>query len=193
MPEKEIETFCPTSSQEWRQWLQENHLSKSSIWLVQYKVKSGKPSITWSEAVDQALCFGWIDSTKKSLDHETFIQFFCPRKPKSVWSKINKVKVQNLIAEGLMTPAGYASIEIAQKNGSWNTLDEAEALTIPADLEAGFAAQPGSKDSFWGLSKSAQKTMLQWLILAKQPVTRQKRIGEIVERAMQKLKPKQLG
>lgn len=187
MPEKEIETFCPSSRQEWRQWLQENHHSKPSIWLIQYKVKSGKPTISWSEAVDEALCFGWIDSIRKTLDSETFIQFFCKRKPRSVWSKINKAKIERLTEEGLMTPAGHASVDIAQKNGYWSILDEVEELVISPDLEEAFASKPGSKDAFLSLSKSVKKLMLYSLVMAKQPATRQKRIGEIMEQLGQKL------
>lgn len=182
MPEKEIETFCPSNRQEWRQWLQENHQSKQSVWLVYYKKKTNIPSITWSEVVDEALCFGWIDSTAKPIDEEKYMQFITRRKPKSVWSKINKDKVQRLIDESLMMPAGYASIDIAKQNGSWNILDEVDALIIPPDLEMGFAAQPGSKEAFLSLSKSAQKVLLSGLVLAKQAATREKRIGEIVAR-----------
>src|SRR5215217_6747928 len=113
--EKEIETFCPASKEEWRQWLEAHHRSSQAVWLVQYKKKAGKATITWSEAVDEALCFGWIDSIRKSVDSETFIQFFGPRKPNnSVWSAINKEKVERLITEGLMTPLGHASIERAK-------------------------------------------------------------------------------
>ncbi|HPI07818.1 MAG TPA: YdeI/OmpD-associated family protein [Saprospiraceae bacterium] len=188
-----METFYPASQEEWRQWLKEHHDKKQSIWLICYKMKSGKPSISWSNAVDEALCFGWIDSTRKTVDHETFIQFFTRRKPKSVWSKINKEKVRRLIDEGLMAPAGYESIERAKRNGSWETLDEVEDLTIPADLEAGFQARPGSLDYFLSLSKSVRKSILQWLILAKRPETRHKRMSEIAELAAEKRKPKQFG
>ena len=186
MPEKEIETFCPSSRQEWRQWLQENHQSKQSVWLIYHKKKTNIPSVTWSEVVDEALCFGWIDSTAKPIDAEKYMQFITRRKPKSVWSKINKDKVQRLIDEGMMMPAGHASIEIAKQNGSWSILDEAEALIIPPDLEMGFAAQPGSKEAFLSLSKSAQKALLYGLVLAKQVVTREKRIGEILARLGQR-------
>lgn len=188
---KEIETFCPTSRQEWRLWLEEHHNSKQSVWLVYYKKKSGAPTLTYNDAVDEALCFGWIDSTRKSLDHETFTQFFCKRKPTSVWSKVNKDKIQRLMDEGLMTQAGYKSIETAQQNGSWTILDEIEELLIPNDLEVELKAKPGSEDFFLNLSKSVKKAILQWLVLAKRPETRQKRISEIAELASQKLKPKQ--
>jgi len=191
MQKKQIETFCPTSRQEWRRWLKENHSLKQSVWLVCYKKKSNVPTITYSDAVDEALCFGWIDSTRKSLDNETFMQFFCKRKPTSVWSKINKGKVQRLIYEGLITQAGHQSIETAKQNGSWTILDDVEELIIPKDLEKEFKSKPGSKDFFLSLSKSVKKAILQWLVLAKQQETRQKRISEIAELASQKLKPKQ--
>lgn len=148
-------------------------------------------TFSWSEAVDEALCFGWIDSTARSIDDDTFMQFFCKRKPNSVWSKINKAKVLRLIDDGLMTQAGYNSIDTAKQNGSWTILDEVEELTIPADLEKEFKTNPGSEDFFLSLSKSVRKSILQWIILAKRPETRQKRIVEIVELAARKLKPKQ--
>ena len=191
MQKKEIETFCPASRQEWRLWLKENHSSKQSVWLVYYKKKSNVPSITYSDAVDEALCFGWIDSVKKTLDDEKFMQFFCKRKPNSVWSKVNKGKVQRLIDEGLMNKAGFESIETAKQNGSWAILDDVEELKIPKDLEKAFKAKQGSKDFFLSLSKSVRKSILQWLVLAKRPETRQKRIDEITELAAQKLKPEQ--
>lgn len=191
MQKKEIETFCPASQEDWRQWLTENHSVKQCIWLVYHKKKSNKPSLSWSEAVDEALCFGWIDSTKRPIDEDTFMQFFCKRKPKSLWSKINKGKVQQLIDEGRMMQAGYESIETAKQNGLWTILDEAEELVIPKDLAKAFKTQPGSKPYFLSLSKSVRKGILQWLVLAKRPETRQNRVNEIAELAAQKRKPKQ--
>lgn len=191
MQKQEIETFYPASRTDWRQWLQENHGSKQAVWLVQYKKKANIPTISWSESVDEALCFGWIDSIRKTLDDEKFIQFFSKRKPKGTWSKINKEKIKQLIDEGLMMPTGYESIEKAKQNGSWTILDEVEELLIPDDLEREFETKAGSKDFFQGLSKSIRKAILQWIVLAKQQETRQKRINEIAELAAQKLKPKQ--
>lgn len=186
-----METFCPASREEWRQWLKENHSSRQSVWLVQYKQKSAKPSIPWSDSVDEALCFGWIDSTRKTIDEESFVQFFTKRKPTSNWSKINKAKVERLITQGLMEEAGLKSIEIAKKNGSWSILDDVEELVVPKDLQEAFQLQSGSGDYFDNLSKSVKKMILQWVALAKRPETRQKRIAEIAELAAQKLKPKQ--
>lgn len=191
MQKQDIETYCPASQEDWRNWLKENHDSKQSVWLVYYKKKSNVPSITYSDAVDQALCFGWIDSTRKSLNNDMFMQFFCRRKPTSVWSKVNKGKVERLIDSGLMTKAGFDSIETAKQNNSWTILDDVEELNIPADLAKEFESKAGSKEYFLSLSRSVRKAILQWLVLAKRPETRKKRIIEIVVLAAQKLKPKQ--
>jgi len=188
---KDIEIVYPATGKEWRQWLEKNHRSKESVWVVFYTKASGKPTLQWSEAVDEALCFGWIDSKKVAIDKERSHQFFSKRKAKSTWSKINKDKVARLTEAGLMSQAGFESIELAKQNGSWNILDTVEELLIPDDLEAAFAARPGSKDFFLGLSKSVKKMMLSWLVLARRPETRQKRIEELAESAAQKIKPKQ--
>lgn len=192
MHKKETEIFYPKSKTEWRKWLQENHLSKQAVWLVYYNKKSKIESITWSDAVDVALCFGWIDSKRISIDKDTSHQFFSKRKPKSTWSKINKNKVQQFIEKGLMTEAGLACIETAKQNGSWTILDEVEELIIPKDLEIEFAKKPNSKDFFSSSSKSFKKIILYWLVSAKTTETRQKRLAEIIESAEQNLKPKHL-
>ncbi|SMD43400.1 Uncharacterized conserved protein YdeI, YjbR/CyaY-like superfamily, DUF1801 family [Aquiflexum balticum DSM 16537] len=189
--EKELETFYPTSRKEWREWLQSNHHKKESVWLIYYKKKAKVPTIAYGEAVDEALCFGWIDSKAKPIDKDKFMQFFSKRKENSVWSKVNKEKVERLIQEGLMTEAGFAIIEKAKQNGSWTILDQAEALIIPKDLEDEFQKRPNAKDYFIGLSRSDKRNILQWLVLAKRQETRQRRIEEIVELAGQNLKPKQ--
>lgn len=190
MSEKEIETITPSNLEEWRIWLQDNHVSKSSVWLIYYRKDTNKPTITWSEAVDVALCFGWIDSTKKTIDKEKYKQLFTPRKVKSNWSKINKEKVEKLIEDGLMTEAGYKSIAIAKENGSWTILDEVEALVVPSDLEEALQKHPEAEAYFFSLSKSAKKILLYWLMSAKTDKTRQKRMTEIVENAKEKQKPK---
>lgn len=191
MAKNEIDTFCPRSQREWRRWLSRNHQNRTSIWLILYKKDSGKPVIRWSDAVDEALCFGWIDSTRRPVDEKRFMQFFAKRKPTATWSKINKAKVQRLIEQGLMTPAGLASIEEARRNGAWTILDSVEALRIPTDFSKALKATPGATRYFTGLGKSVRKRMLHWLVLAKRPETRQKRIGEIVRLAAQGKKPKQ--
>ncbi|MCS3798878.1 YdeI family protein [Niastella sp. OAS944] len=180
MEKKEIETFYASSRRHWRQWLQKNHVKKQCIWLIMYKKDTGVPTLSWVQAVEEALCFGWIDSTRRPLDDEKFIQYYCKRKPKSNWSKINKDKVKLLIEQGLMTEAGLKSIQIAKKNGSWTALNDVEAQKIPADLDAKFKSVPGSKARFMSLSKSVRKAMLFRLMHAKRPETRMKRLDEIM-------------
>lgn len=192
MQKDEIEIFYPASKLAWRKWLEKNHLSKQAVRLVFYIKASNKKSITWSEAVEVALCFGWIDSKKVKIDEESSHQFFSRRKSNSTWSKINKQKVLQLIENGLMTEAGHKSIEIAKQNGSWTILDEVEELMVPKDLEMELKNRPSSERFFIGLSRSVKKAILQWLVLAKRPETRQKRIAEIVDLAAQQQKPRHL-
>ncbi|MEO7174980.1 MAG: YdeI/OmpD-associated family protein [Saprospiraceae bacterium] len=192
MKKNETEIFYPKNQTEWRNWLEENHLSKLNIWLVYYNKKSKIEAITWTEAVDVALCYGWIDSKRISIDTDTSHQFFSKRKPKSTWSKINKNKVEKLIEQGLMSEAGFKSIETAKQNGSWTILDEVEELIVPKDLEIEFAKKANSKEFFFNLSKSSKKIILYWLVSAKTIETRQRRIAEIIESAEQNLKPKHL-
>lgn len=190
-PSKIQETFYPETQEQWRNWLIENHTRDNGIWLVQYNKKSGKPSVSWSDAVDEALCFGWIDSLKKKLDDESSIQYFGKRKPKSTWSKINKLKIEKLTAENRMSKAGLDIITLAKENGSWEILDSVEELTIPEDLLLELSKKTDATEFFLSLSKSAKKMMLQWIVLAKRPETRQKRILEIADAAEKKIKPKQ--
>lgn len=191
MNKKEIPVFYPESRIEWRRWLEENHVKEQASWVVFYTKASGKPTLTWSEAVDEALCFGWIDSKKMAIDSEKSHQFFTKRKAKSTWSKINKEKIDRLINEGLMTRAGLECVEIAKQNGSWNILDEVEELVVPKDFEDALGQYEGAVEYFLGLSKSVKKMMLYWLMSAKRPETRQKRLDELVEHASRKTKPKQ--
>lgn len=185
------DTFYAEDSGQWRNWLKENHSREKGIWLIQYNKKSGKPSVSWSDAVDEALCFGWIDSLKKKLDEDSSIQYFGKRKAKSTWSKINKQKVEKLISENRMSQAGIEIIDTAKANGSWEILDGVEELTIPEDLATELASRENAAEFFQSLSKSVKKMMLQWIVLAKRPETRQKRILTIAEAAEKKIKPKQ--
>src|SRR5690606_5744678 len=161
-----------------------------AVWLVFHTKSSGKSSISWSEAVDVALCFGWIDSKKIKIDEESSHQFFSKRKPNSTWSKINKEKVRQLMEKGLMAQAGLDSVEIAKRNGSWTIIDEVEELIIHDDLKEAFKKHKGSEDYFLSLSKTTRKMMLKWVVLAKRPETRQKRIDEITKSAVEDKKPK---
>lgn len=178
------------TKKDWRKWLEQHHDSEQSVWVVCNTKKSGRPVVEWSELVDEALCFGWIDSTRKTIDKHSFRQLFSRRKPNGTWSKINKEKVERLISEGLMTEAGYKSISIAKQNGSWTLLDSVEELQIPADLDKALRQYTGAEAYFTGLSKSVKKMLLQWIVLARRPETRQKRIDEIAVHAARSEKPK---
>lgn len=191
MLKKEIETFCPKSRSEWRTWLEKNHETKQSVWLIYYKVSTKIPSLSWSEAVDEALCFGWIDSTKKTIDNERYMQYFSKRKPTSTWSNINKDKVAGLIQDNLMTRAGFDSIETAKQNGTWSLMEDVEQLIIPLDLKNELDKYEGAEDFFTSQSKSIKIGMLHWVVTAKRAGTREKRIKEIAELANRNLNPKQ--
>ena len=141
---KDAKDYCPYDNKDWRKWLELNHKKKEAVWLIFYKKKSPVYNLSWSESVDEALCFGWIDSTKRTIDSEKYKQYFCQRKAKSNWSKINKDKVKTLIEQGLMKEEGNKSIEIAKENGSWTILDQVEALVIPEDLIEEFSNNKGS-------------------------------------------------
>lgn len=175
-----IPTFYAKDKASWRQWLAENHGKEKNVWLIIYRKESGVPSIYYDQAVDEALCFGWIDSKPNKRDEQSFYQFFSKRNPKSNWSKVNKLKVEKLVNEGLMTEAGLAVIEIAKKNGAWNALDAVEEMIIPADLQAALDALPQAKTHFEAFPRSAKKGILEWISNAKQVETRQKRITETV-------------
>jgi uncharacterized protein YdeI (YjbR/CyaY-like superfamily) len=188
---EELKTFYPKNNEAWRKWLEKNHIRETSVWFIFYKKISNKPSVKYSEAVDIALCYGWIDSKQLPIDEEKYMQFFCKRKPKSVWSRVNKAKVEKLIAEGKMTKAGFESIDIAKQNGSWTILDEAENLVIPKELEKEFKKYKNAKTNFLNLSRTDKRNILQWLALAKREETIQRRVGDIASLAEQGLKPKQ--
>ncbi len=190
MHKKDIETFYPTSRAEWRQWLKNNHSSLKSVWVIFCKKDSKLPTMSWSEAVDEALCFGWIDSTKKTIDKERYMQYFSIRKPNSTWSKINKEKIIKLTQSNLMTKAGFDCIETAKQNGSWIILDDVENLIVPEDLKKELESYPSSNAYFLSLSKSKKKEILAWIAFAKRTETREKRIKEVVECGNKNTRPK---
>lgn len=166
---------------EWRTWLHENHDKSTGVYLILYKVESNIPSMRWEEAVKVALCFGWIDSTVKSLGDGKRQQYFCPRKPKSVWSTLNKRYIDELLSEKLMHQSGLKSIEIAKENGSWSSLDNVENLIIPKDLQIEFDKNPVAYSNYQNFARSYRKGYLYWLFSAKREATRLKRITEIIQ------------
>jgi len=191
MDKKETETYCARSQADWRKWLKKNHQSKQSVWLVYFKKSTRIASVSWSEAVDEALCFGWIDSTKKVIDKERYMQYFTRRKPNSTWSKVNKEKIARLIQNGLMTKAGFDSIETAKQNGTWSLMDDVEKLIIPEDLSIALSKNERSMEFFQKQSKSIRKAMLHWIVTAKRIETRKKRIEEIARMSAKGTRPNQ--
>ncbi|KGF73367.1 hypothetical protein DO97_19890 [Neosynechococcus sphagnicola sy1] len=185
----QIETVYASDRNLWREWLAEHHLISPGIWLIYYKVKSGKPSVQYSEAVMEALCFGWIDSKVKTLDQERYQQIFTPRKPKSVWSKLNKQYIEQLIEQGLMTEAGIEKINTAKQDGSWTALDAIEALIMPTDLTQALETDGTAKKNFEAFNNSTKKHILFWIDSAKRPETRFKRIDQTVKSAAQNKNP----
>lgn len=186
-----VPTFYAKDQAAWRNWLAANHATTKSVWLIIYKKESGTPSVYYSEAVDEALCFGWIDSKPNKRDDESFFQFFSKRNPKSNWSRVNKEKIDRLIAEGRMAPAGLAMVEHARQTGTWTALDDVENLIIPEDMKAAFNANPTAWQYFDDFPRSVKRGILEWIFNAKRPETRARRIQETVEKAEQNIRANQ--
>lgn len=168
----------PLTLAEWRAWLEQNHTRTEGIWLISYKKATGKPRFDYAEAVEQALCFGWIDSKGNKLDDERSMLWFAPRKAGTGWSKPNKERIERLIATGQMAPAGLAKIEKAKADGSWVALDAIEALEIPPDLAVVLNDNPPAADNFAAFPRSVKRGILEWISNAKTAATRTKRITE---------------
>lgn len=177
----EITEYYFKTDKEWRKWLHKNHLTTKGIYLIFYKVEHENDSMRWEEAVKVALCYGWIDSTVKSLGNGKRRQYFTPRNPKSVWSALNKRYIEDLIAENLMHESGLKTIEIAKQNDSWTALDDVENGVIPEDLQLEFNKKPNAFTNYQSFAPSYRKSYLYWLNQAKREETRKKRITEIIQ------------
>lgn len=187
----EKEHFYFKNSDEWRSWLHENHHSSFGVYLFFYKVSSGYESMRWEEAVQVAICYGWIDSTVKKIDENRRKQFFSPRKDKSVWSKLNKAYIEKLIANNLMHESGLKKIETAKSNGSLTSLDSVEELIIPEDLKIAFNINESAFQNYQNFSPSYRKSYLYWLNQAKRIETRNNRIAEIISLCIQNKKSRE--
>ncbi len=191
MVDTPVNSTHPKTRTEWRAWLEEHHTSKEGIWLISYKKGTGKPRIDYDEAVEEALCFGWIDSKANKLDEERSLLWFAPRQPGSGWSKLNKQGVERLMEQGLMMPAGLAKVEAAKQDGSWNALDAIEALEVPPDLEQALTSYQAAKQNFVAFPKSVKRGILEWIASAKKPETRAKRIQETAQLAAENIRANQ--
>jgi len=191
MPTLPPNSVHPKSRVEWRKWLEKNHTRTEGIWFVSYKKGTGKPRVSYEESVEEALCFGWIDSTGNKLDDEQSMVWFVPRKAGTGWSKLNKERIKKLIKAKLMRPAGLAKINAAKKNGSWNALDAVEALEIPSDLEEAFSKNGTARGYFEAFPRSVKRVIVEWISHAKRPETRAKRIEETFTKAEQNIRANQ--
>jgi uncharacterized protein YdeI (YjbR/CyaY-like superfamily) len=162
-------------------WVEKHHKEIPGVWVRFYKKASGIPSITYDEALDVALCYGWIDSQMKSYDDKSYIQKFTPRKSKSPWSEINRSHVARLIKEGRMQEAGLAAIELAKQNGQWDSAYASPTNTVPPpDFQKALDANKKAKEFFETLSKTQKFYFIYWITNAKRPETKEKRIKESI-------------
>lgn len=174
-----------TSAAEWGAWLSANHADSDGAWVVLAKKHSDAAAPTYEEAVEEALCWGWIDTTARRLDADRYLGLFTPRKAGGTWSRSNKDRVERLIAEDRMQPPGFAAIEAAKASGAWTYLDEIDALVMPEDLSAALAGDRAAEAGWARLPESTRKMGLHWVRTAKRPETRAKRIATVVEAARQ--------
>lgn len=173
----------------WRKWLSKNHNNSKGIWFIFYKKHTGKPTVSYDEAVEEALCYGWIDSLQNTIDNEKHGQLMTPRKPKSPWSRLNKMRIERLISEGLMAEPGLKLIEQAKVDGSWSIYDEVEDLIVPKDLEMALKKEKLAYDNFMNFSPSNIKALLWWIKTAKRVETRADRINELATQAKENTHP----
>ena len=174
------EVLTPVSRSAWRRWLAANPDRAEGLWLVYRKKSSDVEGPVYDDLVEEALCFGWIDSQVRRVDDHRVMQWFSPRRKGGLWSSLNKERIERLIAAGLMTPAGQSVIDAAKADGSWSQADEVDALIVPSDLEAALAAAPGARVRYEALSVSQKRQHLWWVHTARTQTTRSDRIDELV-------------
>jgi uncharacterized protein YdeI (YjbR/CyaY-like superfamily) len=180
LPADAVQADTPAA---WRRWLSNNHPQNSGVWLVLWKQASGRVQLNYAQAVEEALCFGWIDSRPNKLDELRSLLWFAPRKSGTGWSRLNKTRVDALLADGRMTAAGLAKIEAAKADGSWAALDAIEDLVVPADLQAALQSNAPAAKHFDAFPKSVKRGLLEWVGSAKTLSTRSKRIQTTAEMA----------
>ena len=177
------EAITAPSYKEWRAWLAKNGMKKNAVFLIIYHKNSPTPSIGYKESIEHALCYGWIDSKAIKRDAESFYLTFTKRNPKSKWSIVNKERAARMTEAGLMRPEGQAMIDLAKKTGAWNALETAGNAVIPDDLQLAFDANTAAFENFAKFAPSSKRLILEWILNAKRPETREKRIAQSVEMA----------
>jgi uncharacterized protein YdeI (YjbR/CyaY-like superfamily) len=181
----------PKTRAAWRAWLAKHHERAEGVWLITYKKAASKSRLEYDEAVEEALCYGWVDSKPGKVDDERTKLWFAPRKAGSGWSRPNKERIERLMASGLMHSAGLAKIEAAKKDGSWASLDAVENLVIDPDLAVALAAYPKAAQNFDAFPRSAKRGILEWIALAKRAETRAARIAETARLAQDNVRANQ--
>ena len=175
--------YHPQDLAAWRAWLEAHHDAARGVWVASWRRASGRDPVSYEDLVEEAICFGWIDSTANILDADRGLQLMTPRKPKSGWTRLNRRRVEAMEAQGRMTAAGRRAVDVAKANGWWTIYDAVEDLVEPQDLAAALAASPPARTAWNGFPPSARKQMLWWVISAGRPETRAKRIAQIVAQA----------
>jgi uncharacterized protein YdeI (YjbR/CyaY-like superfamily) len=183
------ERLQPDTRAQWRAWLAEHHDDVDGVWLVLWRQPSSRAGLTYDEAVEEALCFGWIDSTAGRLDDDRTMLRFSPRRRGSGWARTNKRRIERLLAEGRMAEPGLALIEEAKRDGSWTLLDAVEDLIVPDDLAAAFADHPGAAERWDGFPRSVRRAVLAWIVQARRPDTRARRVAETASLAARGERP----
>lgn len=181
----DVPRIQPRDLAEWAEWLATNHDRERAVWLIfRKKGAPGGRSIEQADAVEEALCWGWIDSKVRPIDEHRYEQYFSRRKPTSIWSEINKARIERLESAGRMQRAGRRAVAVAKENGMWSLLDDAMALVVPEVLAEAFSRHPGSADGFDTLRVSERQRLLAWIAMAKRPETKAKRAEAIAEAAV---------
>jgi len=174
---------CAETREQWRGWLAEHHADAPGAWLVSWKKATGRPAVEYAESVSEALAWGWVDSKGGTVDDERTMLYFAPRRRGSGWSRPNKLRIAELEAQGLLQPAGLAVVERAKVDGTWTMLDAVENLVVPEDLAVAFEAVPGSREKWDAFPRSARRGILEWVVQAKRPETRARRLAETADLA----------
>ena len=179
---KDLPVMLFPSQKEWHTWLNDNHAQPQGIWLKHAKKSSEKQTVSYQEALDEALCYGWIDSQKQAYDSDYYLQKFTPRGPRSVWSKINVAKVESLIKMGRMQPAGLTAVNLAKENGRWDAAyDPYSASSIPEDFQTALDENPKAKQFFNTLNKTSVYAFCWRVQTAKKLETRKARIEKFID------------
>jgi uncharacterized protein YdeI (YjbR/CyaY-like superfamily) len=187
----EPEIIAPEDRAAWRAWLSANHEQPLGVWLLIKKKGSSAPGVSYEDAAQEALCFGWIDGKANTHDDDHYKLWLTQRKPKSVWSAVNKQRVAALTARGLIEPAGQAVIDLAKANGSWDALNASDSLDVPDDLADALGANPPAQEHFDAFPPSTRKQILSWIGSAKRAETRAKRVAQTAELAARNIRANQ--